>query len=156
MALTRESIHALVAGQHGDPFSVLGPHRERDGGLTIRAFVPDARQVAVVADGVPPHPLKSVHSAGLWADTLPPGTSERYRLVVTGPDGHVQELEDPYRFPSTLSDYDLHLLGEGTHYRIYDKLGAHRARLDGVARSRECRGLWLQHAAKPGGDGIDS
>src|SRR5262249_61734924 len=36
------------------------------------------------------------------------------------------------RFPATLSDYDLHLLGEGTHYRIFDKLGAHRARLDGV------------------------
>ena len=42
------------------------------------------------------------------------------------------EVEDPYRFRPTLSGYDLHLLGEGTHYRIYDKLGAHQARLDGV------------------------
>ena len=31
-----------------------------------------------------------------------------------------------------LSDFDLHLLGEGTHRRIYDKLGAHPMTLDGV------------------------
>ena len=42
------------------------------------------------------------------------------------------ELEDPYRFPPVLSDFDLYLLGEGTHLRIYDKLGAHPMTLDGV------------------------
>lgn len=31
-----------------------------------------------------------------------------------------------------LTDYDLYLLGEGTHYRLYDKLGAHVIEQDGV------------------------
>ncbi len=31
-----------------------------------------------------------------------------------------------------LSDYDLHLLAEGTHYRNYEKLGAHCVEADGV------------------------
>lgn len=31
-----------------------------------------------------------------------------------------------------LTDYDLHLLGEGRHYRAYDKLGAHPGQVDGV------------------------
>jgi 1,4-alpha-glucan branching enzyme len=31
-----------------------------------------------------------------------------------------------------LSDFDLHLLAEGTHYRSYEKLGAHVAELDGT------------------------
>ena len=31
-----------------------------------------------------------------------------------------------------LSDYDLHLLGEGRHYRAYDKLGAHPGSVDGI------------------------
>ena len=31
-----------------------------------------------------------------------------------------------------LSEYDLHLFGEGTHTRIYDKLGAHPMHVDGV------------------------
>src|SRR4030095_8983981 len=34
--------------------------------------------------------------------------------------------------PPVLSDYDLYLLGEGTHQHIYDRLGAHPTTLDGV------------------------
>ena len=45
---------------------------------------------------------------------------------------NVVELEDPYRFPPVLTDFDLYLLGEGTHQRLYDKLGAHPMTLDGV------------------------
>jgi 1,4-alpha-glucan branching enzyme len=36
-------------------------------------------------------------------------------------------------FPLTLSDYDLHLLSEGTHYRAYEKLGAHCTAVEGVS-----------------------
>ena len=42
------------------------------------------------------------------------------------------ELEDPYRFPPVLSDFDLYLLGEGNHLTLYDKLGAHPIELEGV------------------------
>jgi len=35
-------------------------------------------------------------------------------------------MESPF-----LTDYDLHLLGEGSHYRAYEKLGAHFAELNG-------------------------
>ena len=41
-------------------------------------------------------------------------------------------MEDAYRFPPILSDLDLHLLGEGTHLELYNKLGAHPMRHDGV------------------------
>jgi 1,4-alpha-glucan branching enzyme len=43
------------------------------------------------------------------------------------------EIEDAYRFPPILSDFDLFLLGEGTHLNLYDKLGAHPMVLDDVA-----------------------
>src|SRR5205085_1649382 len=32
---------------------------------------------------------------------------------------------DPYRYGRILTDFDLHLLGEGTHHRMFDKLGSH-------------------------------
>src|SRR5262249_55794 len=119
---------------HRDPFSVLGPHADGDAAITVRAFLPDAREVAVVSRETndPPQPLRRAHPAGLWGATLswPLTPADRLRLI--DPQGHVSEIEDPYRFPPTLSDYDLHLLAEGTHYRIYDKLGAHRICLDGV------------------------
>ena len=37
-------------------------------------------------------------------------------------------MTDPRHF---ITDYDLHLLGEGTHYRAYEQLGAHPWRADG-------------------------
>ncbi|MDR3684563.1 MAG: 1,4-alpha-glucan branching protein GlgB [Geothrix sp.] len=40
---------------------------------------------------------------------------------------------DRSRFASTLGDLDLHLLGEGTHLRAYEKLGAHPRVVAGTA-----------------------
>ena len=34
--------------------------------------------------------------------------------------------------PSLISDLDVHLFNEGTHYRLHDKLGAHPMTVDGV------------------------
>ena len=48
-----------------------------------------------------------------------------YHLRVTARDGHVTEIDDPYRYGRILSDFDMYLFGEGNHTRIYDKLGAH-------------------------------
>src|SRR5206468_5894760 len=44
----------------------------------------------------------------------------------------VVEFQDAYRFPPVLSDFDLHLLGEGNHLDLYNKLGAHPMTFDGV------------------------
>ena len=48
-----------------------------------------------------------------------------YRLTVENHEGHSWEFVDPYQFGPVLTDFDLHLLGEGTHYRNYERLGAH-------------------------------
>src|SRR5215468_2998690 len=135
MSLTSSAIQSLVAGEHGDPFAVLGPHPTQDGSLSVRALLPGATEVTVLVEGgaIPAQPLKPIHADGLWEGMIPGRLPIRYRLRVTYADGHTLELEDPYRFPSTLSGFDLHLLGEGRHYRIYEKLGAHAATLDGVA-----------------------
>ncbi|MDU6378284.1 MAG: 1,4-alpha-glucan branching enzyme, partial [Bradyrhizobium sp.] len=53
-------------------------------------------------------------------------------LIKASLGDHVTDLEDPYRFLPILTDFDLHLLGEGNHERLYDKLGAHPMVLDGV------------------------
>ena len=145
MKLSADIIRAIASGQHGDPFAVLGPHRDGQGRATIRAFLPEAREVSVVAPGGDgrPHAMKSLHPAGLWAATVPEQVADAYRLRVMDQGGHVREIEDPYRFPSALSGYDLHLLSEGTHYRVYEKLGAHPARVDGDRR-RDLRGVGAQ------------
>ena len=39
---------------------------------------------------------------------------------------------DPYCFPPQLSDFDIHLFGEGRHWHIYRILGAHRRQNDNI------------------------
>ena len=49
-------------------------------------------------------------------------------LRVADEGGKRSTMHDPYSFPHLLTDYDFHLLNEGTHWRMYDKLGASCAR----------------------------
>jgi 1,4-alpha-glucan branching enzyme len=117
----------IIAGRHADPFSYLGPHPENDT-TVVRVFLPDATSVTAVGDNGE-RALDRLDPAGLFAGLL--DGLQHYRLRARYGDQEV-ELEDPYRFPPVLSDYDLYLLGEGTHLRLYEKLGAHPLTLDGV------------------------
>ena len=91
-------------------------------------FLPNAQRVVAVGEGGE-RELDRIDDAGLFAGPL--NGMRRYRLRARFGDNDV-ELEDAYRFPPVLSDYDLYLLGEGTHLRIYDKLGAHPMTMEGV------------------------
>jgi 1,4-alpha-glucan branching enzyme len=117
----------IIAGRHSDPFKYLGPHRENNKTI-VRVFLPDASQVVTVSKNDKGE-LHCIDPAGLFAGPL---KTKEYRLRARFGDTEV-ELEDPYRFPPVLSDFDLHLLGEGNHLRLYDKLGAHPIELEGVA-----------------------
>ncbi|MBS0531732.1 MAG: 1,4-alpha-glucan branching enzyme, partial [Proteobacteria bacterium] len=120
---------AIIEGRHSDPFHYLGRHRENDRQV-IRAYLPEASEVRVIDEQGGETALTRVHDAGLFLGALS-NDGERYRLRARyGAD--TVELEDPYRFPPILTDFDLYLLGEGTHQRLYDKLGAHRMTMDGV------------------------
>jgi len=121
---------AVIGGYHANPFEYLGPHTQ-DHERVVRVFMPNAARVAVVDDGGHESELPLVHDAGLFAG--PAGAAgNHYRLRAQfGSD--LVEMEDAYRFPPILSDLDLYLLGEGTHLRLYDKLGAHPLVLDGIA-----------------------
>ena len=122
--------YAIIEGRHSDPFHYLGPHKENDR-TVVRAFLPDAVKVDAIDDHGATTPLERVHQSGLFVGPLANG-STKYQLRAKFGD-NVVDLEDPYRFPPLLTDFDLYLLGEGTDQRIYDKLGAHPRVIDGIA-----------------------
>ena len=133
--LARATIDALARGLHPDPFSVLGPH-DQDGGVAIRVFRPHVRSVEVVLFGQPEGVvLTRIHPEGLFEGVVPGERRDEldYRLRLVWPDGSSSETDDAYRYGPVLTDFDLHLLGEGTHYRVYDRLGA-RAMTHGIRR----------------------
>ncbi|WP_322517863.1 1,4-alpha-glucan branching protein GlgB [Rhodopseudomonas palustris] len=125
-----DDAYAVLEGRHADPFRYLGPHPEDDR-VVVRALLPDATAVEAVGEHGETATLERVHDAGLFAGPLPNG-SHRYQLRARFGDTTV-DLEDPYRFPPILTEFDLYLLGEGTDQRLYDKLGAHPMVLEGVS-----------------------
>ena len=68
-----------------------------------------------------------------------------YRLRAANAGG-AWEIEDPYRFGPTLGPLDDHLLVEGTHRRLHQRLGAHPTVHEGVAGTRFA--VWAPKAAR--------
>jgi 1,4-alpha-glucan branching enzyme len=133
----RAAVEALLAGNHGDPFAILGPHRHGQG-LSIRVLAPSAETVDVVDahSGSVLATLEKLHDSGFFGGLLP-AAEQPYDYRLRFKNGEAQwEADDPYRFPPVLGDLDIHLMAEGKHRRLYEKLGAHPMRLqdtEGVA-----------------------
>jgi 1,4-alpha-glucan branching enzyme len=127
----------IISGDHSDPFAFLGIHEIEAKGakaIVIRAFVPGAEQLWVIdAADANRHAMRKLRDEGLFELSFP-DRHERfsYRLKAANRLGDTWEFHDPYSFLPLLSDYDLHLMAEGTHYRNYEKLGSHVRVVDGV------------------------
>ncbi len=133
-------LEAIRTGTLSDPFAVLGPwHRGREGVLVV--FDPHAAwMVAKTPQGdVPLVPLGEGVFAGLIS------TPRAYHLVA-GNGAHIWEFEDPYRFGPVLGELDLYLIREGTHRRLWQALGAHSCRHEGVQGVRFA--VWAPNARR--------
>jgi 1,4-alpha-glucan branching enzyme len=140
-----DAVQALIEGRHGDPFSILGPHRCADGRYSVRLFLPGASSVELVARETGLHLASAelVHPAGLFGAIVPEPSS--YGLRVRWPDA-LQLTDDPYRFGPLLGDLDLHLVGEGTHYNLTRALGANPMTIDDIAGVRFA--VWAPNAKR--------
>jgi len=132
------AIAAVVGGRHGDPFSILGMHVHANAPVSVRAFWPGADSVTVLdgKTGRRVAGLEMLHPDGFFAGPVPRRRKPfSYRLRFTS--GAVTwEAEDPYRFPPVLGEMDVYLMAEGSHRRIWERLGAHPstvAKVEGVA-----------------------
>ena len=77
--------------------------------------------------------MKIIHPGGIFAtDVLGVPWPFHYRLRFRFSNGEIWEGVDPYQFPPTLGETDLYLSGEGTHHRLYERLGAHPREMDGT------------------------
>ena len=129
------ALHALLAGEHGNPHSVLGAHPLHEGtdrGIVVRAMHPSAAAVeCVLADGSV-LPMEQFHT-GMFHVAIPDARFPiHYRLRFRLADGTSWEHDDAYRFQPTMGEVDLHLFNEGTHRRLWEELGAHPMTLEGV------------------------
>jgi len=134
----------LAKGICDDPFSILGPHKA-GGRLIVRSFLPEADAAWLVEGEIETRELKMerIHPAGVFEARCRSSDSVYYKLR-TQTQGEMAEFHDPYRFGLIINDFDLHLLAEGTHFRLYEVLGAHPHESDGVQGTRFA--IWAPNA----------
>ncbi|HET9732424.1 MAG TPA: 1,4-alpha-glucan branching protein GlgB [Acidimicrobiales bacterium] len=123
---TEQGFERLASGEHSSPHDVLGRH-----GDEVRVWRPGAAEVTVVASDGRRATAEQAHPAGGFVARL--SDADAYRLEVRYPDGATVLIDDPYRLWPTLGELDLHLIGEGSHRRLWEVLGAHCRVHDGVS-----------------------
>ena len=126
--LDRGAAEAIAGGWHGDPFGVLGPHKAAKG-WEVRAFVPGAERLWLITGKTEAEAEAWPGLPGLFTCALARKASYRFRA-----EGHgtTWEFDDPYRFGPVLGEMDEYLLGEGSHRRLWQVLGAHVMTHEGV------------------------
>jgi 1,4-alpha-glucan branching enzyme len=128
----------LIEGRHENPFELLGPHRMTAGDqpvTAVRTFQPQSQQVWLVHPDQGQVPMRQVHPAGLFetiCTMIEETNPAAYKLRSIDDRGQETESHDPYAFPPLVTDYDLHLMGEGNHWDIYERMGAHLRTVDGI------------------------
>ena len=116
----------ISQAKHHDPFSVLGRHGDQ-----ITVYLPYAETVKFSHNDVE---LERVPNSDFFmysvsqTDDIP----AHYGLSWTDKNGYAQQHCDPYTFLPQFPEFDQHLFGEGRHWHIYEKLGAHLHTVDGV------------------------
>jgi 1,4-alpha-glucan branching enzyme len=131
-----EALDAIVAGTSDDPFAVLGRHRvvvDGNPAVLIRTLQPAASDVQLVTDDRV-FGMQRRRPDGLFEATVPlEGRAEDFAYRFRVREGAVtRDVIDPYQFGQVLTDFDLHLFSEGTHYQAWEKLGAHRITIGSV------------------------
>ena len=132
VALSKDEVDALVGGQHQDPFAMLGVHKT-DKGWVARAFVHGADSLTAESlDGKKLGELQKTHASGFFEGLLKIKARQplKYHASNAGGSWHVT---DPYSFGPVLGPLDDYYAAEGTHLRLYDKMGAHLVEHEGVA-----------------------
>ena len=70
-----DEVYRVIFNDHHDPFAVLGPHLIDGGRLAIRAFLPGAETVSVIAGGGELSgkeiPMEKVHELGFFEVVIP-------------------------------------------------------------------------------------
>src|SRR2546425_408569 len=125
--LPPDELNSFLTGTHSDPFRVLGPHRVGDD-LEIRVFRPDARKIDIVLNQQLKDPIaaEKIHRDGFFCATVLGARRDLdYHLRLTAWDGSESLTRDPYQYGPIMGEVDLHLFGEGQHWQIYEKFGAH-------------------------------
>jgi 1,4-alpha-glucan branching enzyme len=139
---------AFASGARHAPHALLGAHPAElfgSRGCIVRAYHPDAVGCELMRPDTAPIGMVPL-GEGLFAVFVAGAELPLpYRLRFHFEGGSIWERDDPYRFLPTLGDLDLHLIGEGTHRRLWEVLGSHVRTIEGTPGTAFA--VWAPNAA---------
>jgi 1,4-alpha-glucan branching enzyme len=127
---TDGDIEAIVAGTHGDPSLCSGCSSGR--GLVLRAVHPACRSRHMPTRSTASRrrlPAPRRRLLRRQAVEIPPASRSAITAANAGGDW---DVTDPYSFGPVLGPLDDYYIGEGSHLRLFDKLGAHLIEHEGI------------------------
>lgn len=128
--INEDELNILINSDHRDPHHILGLHKYNNK-YYINAFWPYAKQVSIIdLTNSTVIKMEKIHGSGFFSAII--NEKIRYKFHMKDYEDNEWELEDCYRFDGSITDIDLYLFGQGTHYEIYKKLGAHITEKEGI------------------------
>jgi 1,4-alpha-glucan branching enzyme len=142
---SEDDIEAIVTGKHADPFSILGIQQVGEHWVA-RAFIPHAGAVtAIDRTGAPVGELERRHGGGFYEGIVAIDHRQPMSFRASNAGGS-WDVADPYSFGPVLGPMDDYYIGEGSHLRLFDKLGAHAMAFEGVAGTHFA--VWAPNASR--------
>lgn len=131
-----DELEKIVSSSHNNPHHILGMHEvfvDNKQKLVVRAFKPFASKITCVNKKTKKkYELEKLHSDGFFEVIINAKNFFDYYFEIENIDGKIYEALDCYSYLPQISDYDCYLFANGTHYEIYNKLGAHIKMVDDV------------------------
>ncbi|MCT4574908.1 MAG: 1,4-alpha-glucan branching enzyme, partial [Alphaproteobacteria bacterium] len=139
--------HHFINGDLHDSFSYFGMHKHGSD-IVIRTFFPYAKSIEVInkSNNNSLGFMNEIHNSSVFELIVKKGKKTPYFLRITNSHNHVMDLEDAYRFHSIFGEIDRHLLAEGTHFKSYNKMGAHPCEQEGVSGTSFA--VWAPNACR--------
>ena len=124
-------VEQIVYSEEDNPHEYLGAHYEK-GGWMISCFIPGASKCVAVVSGKE-YKMDMMDEEGFFSVFVRALTKSKitYRYKVTK-GKKTFTVEDPYRFRSAIDAKTLRAFRAGICYDIYEYLGAHVRKTDGV------------------------
>ena len=145
---SKEMLKELEEGILNAPQDLLGCHIFKEEDVQIfTAYRPCAKRMWVLdSKGETTYEMEPMEPEGFFGYVIEKKSErlKKYRFRVEyGPDD-VIEIDDPYAFPGMFGELDRYLFSVVTEYKIYEKLGAHPMKRDGVEGVQFA--VWAPHA----------
>jgi len=130
----------ILNATHHDPFQFLGVHftGDREEKVIVRTFQPHAASVTLVTSTFSLSMIKSCDE-GLFELEMDRAAFPdidldpyNYQFKIIYFDGTIHTVNDPYRFLPALDEQDRYLFNFGTHYTLYEHMGAHLTQRSGI------------------------